>query len=288
MIYNHWPAWFRALASHDGRWPTSYCAVDVETTGFSFSEDLVTEWGHCLVEDGEVVDRLSLVVNWLDRDRPPDWWVRRRLDQLKQGMELRGAACHMSAARMEKDGEPPAKAFAFIQKFVAAIRDKGIPFVLHNGHFDEKMLAANVIGFGFGGGLSFGDRYIDTAALEKATQRPDHERMHPRTADTLRTYFTRVAHAQIKGLTCNLDNHCFTKYRLDELGVDRKDMHGAYTDAYCCHLLMTRFGALVTDAPAPAAVYPPAAPPTPKPKAARPAASTAAAAKSRVRGQRRS
>jgi hypothetical protein len=254
MIVNYWPKWFRQL--YGGVWPRSYCCVDIESSGFSVNEDVVTEWGHCLVEDGEVVDRLSVVIDWTDRTVPPDWWVQRRLEQVRHQMELAGKRCHMSYARMKDEGMKPEKAFEFIGKFTAMIRNKKIPFVLHNGFFDEKMLSANFIQFGFAKGYTFGDVFIDTEGIEKASQITDNVRMHPRKNDTLRDYFTRVKYTRVNGVRSNMEPHCYTKYRFHEkYGIDNKTMHGAETDSYCCHVLMREFSALITDPQTPP-IYP--------------------------------
>jgi len=276
MIVNYWPAWFRQ--HYGGVWPQSYCCVDVETTGFSFTEDVVTEWGHCLVEDGKVVDRLSLVLDWTNRTTPPDHWLRNRLRQVKQNMEAAGKACHMSYQRMQS-GMSPEKAFVFIQKFTDTIKGREIPFVLHNGSFDEKMLSGNYLQFGFGAGFSFGEHFLDTAGIEKASQIPDNSRMHPKKNESLRDYFTRVNYTRIAGVRSNLDEHCYKKYNfLTKYGITQQELHGASMDSYCCHLLMQEFGTLITEP-----VAPPITLNNDKDKA-----TVAYAGVKRLRGQRRS
>ncbi len=254
MIVNFWPTWFRKL--YGGEWPTSYCAVDVESSGYSPTQDVVTQWGHCLVEGGKVVDRLSLVIDWSGRVKPPDWWLEQRMNQCKQGMEYAGKSCHITYARMKEDGVKPEKAFSFIQKFTDTIKTKHIPFVLHGGVFDEKMLSGNILGFQLGNGFTFGDLVLDTEAIEKANQMTDHERAHPRRDDTLRTYNHRVKYTKMPGLKSNMDEHCYAKYRFQERGIEKKQLHDAYVDAYCCHLLMEQFGEEQSDTPSEPPIYP--------------------------------
>ena len=62
MIVNHWPATFRKL--YGGGWPRDYFVIDVETTGLDLQNDLIVEFGHCLVRNGTVVDRLTTIVDW--------------------------------------------------------------------------------------------------------------------------------------------------------------------------------------------------------------------------------
>ncbi len=288
MIVNYWPNWFRQ--KYGGGWPKSYCCIDLETTGYSFAQDVVVEWGHCLVENGKVVDQLSLVVDWTDRHTPPEHWLDNQMRKCKQGMELAGKKYQHSLARMKEEGMKPEKAFDFIKKFTDTIKQKGIPFVAHNGFFDEKMLSGNFLQFKFGNGFTLGDRYIDTEGVEKATQIPNNERVHPRTNDSMRDYFTRVKYTRVTGLKSNMDEHCFTKYKLGEkYGISKNDLHGAKMDSYCCHLLMQEFGELITD-PVTPPIYP-----TADSKAARKPPSTQTqrpimdmSGSKRVRGQRRS
>lgn len=289
MIANYWPDWFRAQVFQNGAWPTTYCAVDTETTGYSPHEDVVTEWGHVLVEGGEVVDRLSLVVDWSNRDVPPDHWLRNRLRLVKEGMAAQGKTCHMSYELMTAQGMKPEKAFEFVRRFTDRIKARNVPFVLHNHGFDEKMLAACFIGFKFGPGFTFGDRVVDTAAIEKASQVPDNPRFHPRRDEPPRKYFARVNHTRVTGLKSSMDGHCFPKYGLAQKhGISPTDLHAAETDAYCCHLLMQEYGRLVTEPVAPP-VYPSAdtraarAPHRPAPPPPSPAGGLR-----RIRGQRRS
>jgi DNA polymerase III epsilon subunit-like protein len=287
VIVNYWPSWFRQL--YGGAWPRTYCCVDTETTGYVHTQDVVTEWGHCLVEDGKVVDQLSLVVDWTEREQPPEFWVREQLRRVKQSMEMNGKPCHMTFERMKAEGMKPEKAFAFITKFTDRLKARGVPFVLHNHNFDEKMLSANFLALKLAKGFSFGDRLIDTEGIEKASQIPDNPRVHPRKSDSLRDYFLRVKYTRVTGLKSNMDPHCFTKYDFaGKHGLKLSDMHGAKTDAYCCHLLMQEFAPLITDPQTPP-VYPTAdTKEARRPPRATPAAPPVPAGLKRIRGQRRS
>lgn len=285
LIVNYWPVWFRAL--YGGEFPRSYCCIDVETTGYSFDRDVITEWGHCLVQDGKVVDRLALVLNWANHDVVPDHWLRNRLDYVRKGMELSGKVCSVTYDRMKAEGMEPARALAFVRDFTGTLLKKGTVFVAHNGVFDENMISANLAGFKVAPGFSFGDNgMLDTEGIEKASQLVDNERMHPRKGDTLRTYFHRVKYTRAQGLKSNLDDHCYLKY-LAKLGIDRAKLHGAGEDSYCVHLLMEEYRKLLT-----APQTPPAFPPADH-RAARKGQVIAArlpqpGPSTRVRGQRRS
>lgn len=255
LIVNYWPSWFRAL--YGGAWPESYCCVDVETTGFQINQDLITEWGHCLVEGGKVIDRLSLVIDWTDHPEVPDYWLRGRLASVRTSMQLAGRTCHVSVERMKQEGMKPNKALSFVRDFTDRLKARGVLFVAHNGCFEEKMLTANFRAFNVGAGFTFGDNgLIDTEAIEKASQATGNTRMHPQAKDTLRSYFHRVKYTRVNGLKSNLDEHCFNKYQFfEKYGIRKEQMHGAEMDSYCCHILMREYARMIEKPKAPP-VYP--------------------------------
>jgi DNA polymerase III epsilon subunit-like protein len=243
-IVNYWPAEFRAL--YGGEWPSSYACVDVETTGYHFDRDLITEWGHCLVEGGVVTNRLSLVVDWTGHATVGDYWLDNRLKQLNYSMGLQGKRCHMTFERMKREGVKPDRALPFIRDFIERLRAKGTIFVAHNGTFDEKMLCANLAGSQVAHGFSFGDNgMLDTEAIEKANQLIENPRMHPKAGDTLRSYFHRVKYTRVNGVKSNLDDHCYGKYGLHRF-VPREELHGACADAFCVHRLVEEFRGQIT------------------------------------------
>lgn len=258
-IVSHWPAEFRAL--YGGRWPDSYVCFDLETSGYSFDRDVITEIGHVQVEDRKVVARMSMVLDWTGHAIVADHWLRQRMASLAAGMEQAGKPCHITYDRMKEVGVRPEEALAFYRDLFRVFRDKEILFAAHNGYkFDEAMLAHNLAGFGVDpDGFSFGDNgLIDTDCVEKASQIATNPRVHPRPGDTLRSYFHRVAHTRISGVRSNLDDHCARKYRFAvDHGIDPAAMHGAEVDAYCVHVLMEAFRGQIEDAPAPTAARAP-------------------------------
>src|SRR4051812_10050469 len=131
MIVNYWPQWFRHLYGTD--WPDTYCCIDVETSGWSDDRDVITEWGHCLVVDGKIVDQLSLILDWTNHPVVPDNWLRTRMNGLRQGMEMRGCCCHITYDRMRDEGMKPKAAFEFIRAFTSKLFKQNIIAVLHGG-----------------------------------------------------------------------------------------------------------------------------------------------------------
>lgn len=253
-IVNYWQPWFRAL--YGSEWPMSYCCIDTETSGWSWDRDVITEWGHVLVEDGQIIDRLSLIIDWTNHSIIPDHWLRSRLESLRTSMQVSGRECKISYELMQSKGMKPDKALAFIRDFYKTLQDKGTIFVGHGIGFDEKMLASNFIGFKVAPGFSFGDNgFLDTEGIEKASQCPTNIRVHPKSDDTLRSYFHRVKYTRVENVKSNMEV-CFDKYKFQEkYGLKLENLHGAMTDSYCCHLLMKEFASQITD-PQPPPIFP--------------------------------
>lgn len=232
----HWPDWFR---SHYGvAWPRTYCCVDVETTGLVPGQDVVVQWGHCLVEDGVVADRLGLVLDWTGRDRPPGFWLADRLGRLAEEMAAAGLRWHVPFDRLRSEGRRPEEALAFVAGFVDRLKRRGVPFVLHDHVFDEKMLSHAFLDLGLGPGFTFGDRLVDTAALEKAGQMAGQPRARPRPTDRPRDYFLRVKYTRADGVRYDLSGHCYDAYGFSARGLARTDLHDAEVDSFCCHLIV--------------------------------------------------
>jgi DNA polymerase III epsilon subunit-like protein len=253
LIVNYWPKHFRDL--YGGVWPENYCAIDTETTGYNVRgqagfrvecPDIVFEIGHCLVRDRQVVDRMSVLIDWTGRTYPPDRWLRERLHHLDGVMQRK-----FTYDRLRRDGVKPEEALGFYADFLRTLRERQVLMVTHNGYgFDEHALAGVFALSGVWPGFSFdGNWMLDTHAVERANQMLDHRAVHPVLGDTLRSYCTRVASLRRKGLHSNLDTHCYQKYDFAGRGVSRRDMHGAETDAYCLHLLMESYRGLLTPEP---------------------------------------
>ncbi len=236
-IIKRWPAWFRRR--YGGDWPTDYCSIDTETTGFNRTKDVIWEWSHCLVQDCKPIDRLQLIIDWTNHPIVSDRWLRERLNTLRQGMEINGRISHITYERMQDEGVRPEKALKWITEFTRSIQSKKIPFVAHGGIFDEEMLD-NLLDDGF----SFGDDgWIDTESIEKASQVPMDERVQPLKTDTLRSYWLRIKHARLKigenNVKSSLDTYCFNKYDFpNTFGIKQEDLHNGYVDCFVGHKLM--------------------------------------------------
>ena len=119
---------------------TTYCVLDLETTGFSFRTEKITEVGIMKVQNGEVIDEFSCFVN-------PEKPIPPRVVEVTNITD-----------DMVKDAETIDKVMPKILNFIG-----DSVLVAHNADFDIGFLKynANILG------LSLENTYLDTLRLAK-------------------------------------------------------------------------------------------------------------------------
>ena len=119
---------------------TTYCVLDLETTGFSFRTEKITEVGIMKVQNGEVIDEFSCFVN-------PEKPIPPRVVEVTNITD-----------DMVKDAETIDKVMPKILDFIG-----DSVLVAHNADFDIGFLKynANILG------LSLENTYLDTLRLAK-------------------------------------------------------------------------------------------------------------------------
>ena len=119
---------------------TTYCVLDLETTGFSATTEKITEVGIMKVKDGEVIDEFSTFVN-------PEKHIPQRVSEVTNITD-----------DMVADAETIDKVFPKILDFI-----EGSVLVAHNAPFDIGFLKQNAKVLGY----EFDYTYIDTLSLAK-------------------------------------------------------------------------------------------------------------------------
>ena len=119
---------------------TTYCVLDLETTGFSFRTEKITEVGIMKVKNGEVIDEFSCFVN-------PEKPIPQRVVEVTNITD-----------DMVKDAETIDKVMPKILEFVG-----DSVLVTHNADFDIGFLKYNANKLG----LSLDNTYLDTLRLAK-------------------------------------------------------------------------------------------------------------------------
>ena len=119
---------------------TTYCVLDLETTGFSATTEKITEVGIMKVKDGKVLEEFSTFVN-------PEKHIPQRVTEVTNITD-----------EMVKDAETIDKVFPKILKFI-----EGSVLVAHNAGFDIGFLKQNAKKLGY----EFDYTYVDTLSLAK-------------------------------------------------------------------------------------------------------------------------
>ena len=119
---------------------TTYCVLDLETTGFSATTEKITEVGIMKIKEGEVIDQFSCFVN-------PEKHIPQRVTEVTNITD-----------DMVKDAETIEQVFPKILKFI-----EGSVLVAHNAPFDMGFLKQNAKNLGY----QFDYTYLDTLSLAK-------------------------------------------------------------------------------------------------------------------------
>ena len=122
---------------------TTYCVLDLETTGFSATTEKITEVGIMKVKNGEVIDEFSTFVN-------PEKHIPERVTEVTNITD-----------EMVADSETIEKIFPKILEFLGD--DKETVIVAHNANFDVGFLKQNAKSLGY----KFEYTYLDTLSLAK-------------------------------------------------------------------------------------------------------------------------
>lgn len=246
MIINDWDSVFTAKYGH--KFPDSYLCIDTEFTGSSERDDLIIEIGHTMVEDGRVVDELSLILNWYAHPAIQSTWLDYKLDNMRN---IVGPGWVLSPKVVSTEGIDPIRALKFYQKLFLAWKQRGLPFVAQNGQSaDERMLRGNFNRY-INKGFEFPPNgYFDTGAIFKASsiwEATEGDAMNfkavvlPHRTDTLKNYFSRIINARVPGVKWSLPL-ILTHYGLDvKHNVTENQRHSAGFDSLCLHWIMEEY-----------------------------------------------
>ena len=122
---------------------TTYCVLDLETTGFSAKTEKITEIGIMKVKNGEVIDEFSCFVN-------PEKHIPQRVSEVTNITD-----------DMVKDAKTIKDVFPDVLEFLGDPNNTVI--VAHNANFDVGFLKQNAINLGY----KFDYTYLDTLSLAK-------------------------------------------------------------------------------------------------------------------------
>ena len=194
--------------------PTTYVAWDLETSGLKPEESEILEIGCVRVENGEIAERKS-------------WLLNHGIEISDTTVELTGITKEM----IDEEGVDPQEAFAEFMEILTP----GVPHLTHNGiRFDIPFLAHHLCRkFGKTRGdhrelTDWLNRYaIDTAVIIKGEKLG----MEWQWGETFKEYADRVMNIIAKGVKYNVGICC------EELDVDTEGLvqHRALADVELTH-----------------------------------------------------
>lgn len=236
LVVNSWENEFRAL--YGGSWPSSYCCLDVESSGLNMSLDVVLEFGHCIVRDREISERYSLVLDWTNHPVVADQWLRRRLKELASHYRGKGLDYELTYDKLRKEGIKPEEAFDFYRHFFDLVFQEQLPLITFNGMgFDYPMIEANFRGFTETDFSVENERVIDLGAVFKATEAGPADSFLPKPGEELYAYFRRICRRPVK-IGWSLEK-AIERYGISK-ELENERMHRAGTDSFALYLLMEK------------------------------------------------
>ncbi len=246
MIINDWDSTFTAKYGHN--FPDSYLCFDTEYTGNDQRNDLIIEIGHTMVENGKIVDKGNLILNWYGYPGITDSWLNYKLNVIRSAV---GSGWTLTPERVRSQGIDPLKALNFYDTLFNVWLARNLPFVAQNGqNADEKIVSGNFNRF-LNKPFSLPDNmFFDTGAIYKAnkvwqTLTGDvanfRSIMIPSRSDTLKSYFNRVINTRIPGVKWSLSLIIEEYGLMEKHNIDKNDFHSAGFDSMCVHWIMEEF-----------------------------------------------
>ncbi len=246
MIINAWGSEF--TAKYGDTVPRSYLCFDTEFTGGSEETDLIMEIGHTMVEDGKVVDQLSLILNWYAHPSISSSWLDYKLNTMRS---IVGTGWRLMPDMVQKEGIDPMQALQFYYKLFQTWKDRSLTFVAQNGqNADERLLRGNFNRFLNKNFELPPDNYFDTGGFYKATQIWESSNsnctdlrmsMLPHRSDDLKSYFNRVIGTRVAGIKWSLALIMERYGLMAKHNVSLNQMHSAGFDSLCLHWIMEEF-----------------------------------------------
>lgn len=195
-------------------WPDDYVVIDTETTGLDASTNVPVSWGHVVVRNRQVVNRVNLLLNWFHPDAPePARKIEEQMAKTRLQIERNGSVYPFTKKLLTEKGVHPVEALARTHSFMMESARAKMPVVAHNGmRFDFPFIAESW------------DRYVpglpdvppflllDTGLIEKGLQFPA---VMPGTVRNTTVTGVLDYIQRLRGpVKWNLHTHCAGKYGL--------------------------------------------------------------------------
>ena len=231
--------WRKAVVDQYGDFlPDDYFCFDLETTGFSPTDDLVVEVGYTNVVEREAQETKSFLMDWTRYPGIDQDWQRTRLAKVAPYMEAKGVTRIITPELLRKEGKDPIKVLKHFWRALRMCREYGIPFVGHNAlSFDSRRVKVSFEDFLGKEWDFYNGEIIDTGGIEKGMQAG----RYPDPDEDLSTFLKKITHMFAKGVKWNIHG-CVLKYDFKaKHGVVPENLHGAGEDSRVCHYLFEEY-----------------------------------------------
>lgn len=219
--------------------PSTYLVLDVETTGFSKTDDFIIDAGWAVAVNNRIVHQASLLVDWSCMPGIDCGYIQSQLQRQAYEYAKVGRPHYYSWERLCREGSPPAEVLTAYVNLIYEHITSGRSMIVGHGlyRFDRDVIDSHTDEFMGGYLLPWQPQSIlDTGLIEKAVQAGKV----PYTHENLDEWQQRVNNAGTK-VKWNLGGHCIPKYSIVErYQVDTRLLHTAGFDCtVICHLLDT-------------------------------------------------
>lgn len=251
MIVNHWNSQFTAQYGH--LFPTTYLALDIETSGNNKDEDLVIELGYVIVDNCIIADKRNLVLDWYRHKDTVPHILDSKLYRMKTIM---GNAWKLLPEKLKAEGIEPIQGLTFYYDLLQEWIEAKLPFVAQNGLATEERLLNAAFKRFLGKSFSFPPNlYFDTGALFKATDIYESKdpsiSMHrnimlPGKHETLKDYCKRIIYAKTGNTSWSVSRILNYYGLFEKHAIDSNELHCALNDCLCLVHIMEEFRSRIT------------------------------------------
>ena len=220
----------------DRGFPDDYFLFDLETSGFSRENDVITQIGWAIVRDRQIVDNQILTLNWTRYPGIDQMWLEWRLSELEATFRQQGKPYRLTYEVLAASPTDPIEAIRVLDTLLdTVVRDREW-IIGHNlAVFDTTMFDAHRARFLDLGSIDwFGNGIFDTGLFVKAMQLG----RYPSSGESLDEFFRKVGGTRARGVLWSLDRFCIPTFDLDtRFGIDVEQCHDAGYDCKVSHHL---------------------------------------------------
>lgn len=217
--------------------PLNYVAFDLETTGFGL-DDVPTQIGWIIVDNGQIVDQREVVLNWYSVESIDKQWLDNRMINVLAAFENLGLIYPVTVESMKGKGFPPADVLAAFGSVIQQCTDNRWPLVGHNiVRFDLTRLPKSFERLSLPFPRIDQNLLFDTQGADAGQQllRRGDSKGFPMPGEPAGDYFARMCTARVENKSASR--------KLTKLAFNHKlpvgdDRHSALADTLLCHQLI--------------------------------------------------